>query len=179
MGEEKATKEKKDEDIEALKSQLEEKSKEAAENYDRWLRAVAELENYRKQVEKERGMYLKFANESLIKELLPVLDNLERAINHVKSSSNLDKLLEGVELTLKLFQDSLKKFGVKPIETIGKKFDPRFHEAVHVKENSQQEEDTIVEEYQKGYLLHDRLLRPALVVVAKGSKEKDIGQDIH
>lgn len=170
MGEKKVEKEKKDEDIEALKSQLEEKSKEAEKNYDLWLRAMAELENYRKQVEKEQKIYAKFANETLIKELLPILDNLERAIAHVKSSTGLDKLSEGVELTLKLFQDRLKKFGVKPIETIGKKFDPHIHEAVEVKEDSEQEEDTIVEEYQKGYLLHDRLLRPALVVVAKGAQ---------
>lgn len=167
---EKVDKEKKDQDIEALKSQLEEKSKEAEKNYDLWLRAVAELENYRKRVEKEQKIYAKFANEALIRELLPVLDNLERAIAHVGSSPDLDKLLEGIRLTLKLFQDCLKKFGVKPIETIGKRFDPHIHEAVEVKEDSEQEEDTIVKEYQKGYLLHDRLLRPALVVVAKGAQ---------
>ncbi len=170
MGEEEVDKEKKDEDIEVLKSQLEEKSKEAEKNYDLWLRAMAELENYRKQVKKEQEVYIKFANEALIKELLPILDSLERAITHINPSAGLDKLSEGIELTLKLFQDCLKKFGMKPIETIGKKFDPRVHEAVEVRKDSEQEEDTIVEEYQKGYLLHDRLLRPALVVVAKRNK---------
>jgi len=155
------------EEIEKLKAELDKKTKEAQEYYEKWLRTMAELDNLRKRTEKQQSEYLKFANEQLLKELLPVVDNLERAVNHAHSSNNnMKSLLEGVELTLKMLHQCLEKFGVKPIKTVGEKFDPYIHEAVKIEERKD-EEDMVVEEHQKGYLLHDRLLRPALVTVAK------------
>lgn len=156
------------EQIEKLKSALEEKTKEAAQYRENWLRSMADLDNYCKRMEKERSEYFKFSNERMIKELLPVLDNFQKAIEHGRSSSNRENLLNGIELTLKMFQQCLEKFGLKPIKTIGESFDPNFHEAVRIEETKENEKDNIVvEEYQKGYLLNERLLRPALVVVNK------------
>ncbi|HDD43677.1 MAG TPA: nucleotide exchange factor GrpE [Candidatus Desulfofervidus auxilii] len=164
-------KEQKVEEIDKIKKELEDKTKEAAKYREEWLRALAELDNFRKRAEKERSDYFKFANEQLIKEILPILDNLERAINHGQSSNDLKGLLEGVKLTLKMLNQCLEKFGVKPIEAKGQKFDPNFHEVIRVEEKEDVEEGSIIEVYQKGYLLHDRLLRPALVVVAKGKTQ--------
>lgn len=155
------------ENVEELKSQLEAKTKEAQEYYENWLRAMAELDNLRKRTEKERSEYFKFANEQLIKELLPVLDNLERATRHAQESEETKGLLEGVNLTLKMLNACLEKFGVKSVNAVGEKFNPHFHEAVQVEERDDITDEVVVREYQKGYLLHERLLRPALVVVAK------------
>ena len=103
--------------------------------------------------------------------MLPVLDNLARAIGHAKESRNLDKLVEGLELTQKEFVSVLNKFGVIAIESLGQPFDPIHHQAMLQIETDDQEENTVVEEFEKGYLLHDRVLRPALVGVAKNTKK--------
>ncbi|HXC61789.1 MAG TPA: nucleotide exchange factor GrpE, partial [Nitrospiria bacterium] len=103
--------------------------------------------------------------------LLPVLDNLARAIGHAKESRNLDKLVEGLELTQKEFVSVLNKFGVTAIESLGQPFDPVHHQAMLQVDTDDQEENTVVEEFAKGYLLHDRVLRPALVSVAKNAKK--------
>jgi len=163
----KKTKAELEKELQETKAQLEEKTKEAQEHYENWLRAMAELDNMRKRVEKERSDYFKFANEQLIKNLLPVLDNLERAVLHAEESKDIKALLEGVKLTLKMMRECLEKFGVKPVKAVGEKFNPHFHEVVQVEEKEDVEEETIIKEYQKGYLFHDRLLRPSLVVVAK------------
>ena len=104
--------------------------------------------------------------------MLPVLDNLARAIGHAKESKNLDKLIEGLELTQKEFLSVLNKFGVTAIESLGQPFDPAHHQAMLQIETDDQEENTVVEEFQKGYLLHNRVLRPALVSVAKSTKKE-------
>jgi len=153
--------------IEELKSQLEAKTKEASQYYENWLRAMAELDNLRKRTEKERSEYFKFANEQLIKELLPIVDNLERAVEHAQDTEDTRSLLEGVNLTLKMLHSCLEKFGVKPVNAVGEKFNPHFHEVVQVEESEEVTDEVVIKEYQKGYLLHERLLRPALVVVAK------------
>jgi len=152
---------------EELIKRLDEKSEEAATNYDRWLRVSAELENYKKRVEKERAEFLKYAHESLIKELLPIVDNLERAIEHARTKKASNALVEGIEMVLKSFNDCLGRFKVKPVKAIGAKFDPNLHEAVRVEENAEEEENTILSELQKGYILNDRVVRPAMVVVSK------------
>lgn len=152
---------------EELMKRLDEKSEEAATNYDRWLRMSAELENYKKRVEKEKAEFLKYAHESLIKELLPIVDNLERAIEHARTKKASNALVEGIEMVLKSFNDCLGKFKVKPVKAIGAKFDPNLHEAVRVEENAEEEENTILSELQKGYILNDRVVRPAMVVVSK------------
>lgn len=156
-----------EEEREELLRQLEEKNAEAQQNYDRMLRLAAELENLKKRQERERSELVLFANESLIKELLPVIDNLERAIEHGQQQETAAALLEGVEMVLRSFLQVLSKFGVTQIKALGDKFDPVYHNAVMQEENSEVEDQTIIKELQKGYLLQGRLLRPAMVVVAR------------
>ena|SRR5262245_2924360 len=155
-----------------LREHLEAKEKEAKENYDRYLRQVAELENFRKRASREREEAIRFANEALVKDLLPVVDNLERAVAHAKDGGNGKPLVEGVEMVLRGFFDTLAKHGVVPIAAVGQRFDPEKHEAMAQIESGTYEPDTVVEEYHKGYLLRDRLLRPALVSVAKTPKSQ-------
>jgi molecular chaperone GrpE len=152
---------------ETLEERLVAKEKEARENYDRWLRATAEFENVKKRLEKEKNDTYKFANESLIKELLPVLDNLERAVDHGSNGEETKAVIEGVEMTLKGFRSALEKFGVAAVEAVGKEFDPNLHEAVMVQEDARQPGGTVLHQMQKGYLLNSRLIRPAMVVVSK------------
>jgi len=153
---------------------LEEKTREAAEYFDKWLRLRAELENFKKRMQKEKAELLKFGNESLLQAILPVLDNLARAIAHGKNAKENTSILEGVELTQKQFLSILERFGVQPIEAVGKIFDPEKHEAVAQEENGQ-EPNQVIAEVEKGYLFHDRLLRPAKVVVAKAKTDKREG----
>ena len=145
---------------------LAEKEEQVKQLQDRVLRLAAETENTRKRLERERSEGICFANESLIRELLPVLDNLERAIQHSEQKSDFDSLLEGVRMTLKAFSDVLGRFGCVPFEAVGQAFDPRYHEAMMQQEASGPE-NTVLQEFQKGYKLNDRLLRPAMVVVSK------------
>jgi len=127
---------------------------------------AAEFENFKKRSHKEREDLLKFGNERLLEEFLPVVDNLERAIEAAKKTEGAHSVLEGVEMVLKQFMLTLEKFGVKPIEAQNKPFDPEFHEAVSQKPTEECEPNTVVEVFQAGYLLHGRLLRPARVVVS-------------
>jgi molecular chaperone GrpE len=161
---------------ETLEQRLAAKEKEAQENYDRWLRANAEFENVKKRLEKEKNDTYKFANESLIKELLPVLDNLERAVDHGGNSEEVKAVIAGVEMTLKGFRTALEKFGVTAVEALGKEFNPNLHEAVMVQQDARQPGGTVLHQMQKGYLLHSRLIRPAMVVVSKrpeGNEEEN------
>jgi len=149
------------------------KAEEIQALQDKYLRLAAEFDNYKRIAARDQREQAKFANEQVLKELLPVIDNLERAIGHSKNSSGSDGLIQGVELTLKQFIETLGKFGVKPIQSVGNGFDPSRHQAVaHVKSPGAAE-NTVVEEYQKGYLLHDRILRPAMVAVAAGPTESN------
>jgi molecular chaperone GrpE len=155
-----------------LREQLQAKEKEANENYDRYLRQVAELENFRKRANREKQEAIRFANEALVKDLLPVVDNLERAVTHAKGGGNGKPLVEGVEMVLRGLFDILGKHGVVPIAAVGERFDPEKHEAMAQIESGTYEPNTVVEEHHKGYLLRDRLLRPALVSVAKAPKSQ-------
>jgi molecular chaperone GrpE len=160
-------KKKEEKEIEELKKKLEEKEKEAKEYYDRLLRAAADLENFKKRAAKDKEEWTKFANEDLIKSILPVIDNLERAVNHAEKVVDTGVMIEGVRLTLKQILQTLNRFGLAPFESVGKPFDPSMHEAMLVVESDQHEPNHVVEEFQKGYLLNDRLLRPATVSVSK------------
>ena len=151
---------------ETLDAKLEAKVKEAQDNYDRFLRLSAEFENFKKRMEKEKNDAYKFGTENLIKELLPVLDNLERAIDHGEAKDP-QGLIEGVDMTLKGFHTALEKIGVSPVDASGKEFDPNLHEAVMVQEDAHHPAGTVLTQLQKGYTLHSRLLRPAMVVVSK------------
>jgi len=164
---------------ETLEAQLEAKGKEVQVNYDRFLRLSAEFENFKKRMEKEKNDAYKFGTENLIKEFLPVLDNLERAIDHGEAKDP-QGLLEGVDLTLKGFLTALEKIGVSPVDASGKEFDPNLHEAVMVQEDAHHPAGTVLTQLQKGYTLHSRLIRPAMVVVSKrpelGPEEDSLDQ---
>jgi molecular chaperone GrpE len=151
---------------EKLQEQLAEKTREAAENYDKWLRLLAEFDNFKKRTQKEKADLMKFGNESQLRSILPILDNLERAVDHGKGSKDNTSLLEGLEITLRQFLNTLERFGVKPVSARGEVFDPEKHEAVSQQE-SDQEANRVLSEIEKGYVYHDRLLRPARVIVSK------------
>jgi len=171
-GEEKKAEEKRESTpLEKLQAQLEEKTRESSEYFDKWLRLRAEFENFKKRMQKERADLLKFGNESLLKALLPVLDNLSRAIEHGKNAKESSPLLEGVEMVQKEFLTALDKFGVKSVQAVGEVFDPERHEAVSQAE-SELEPNRVISAVQSGYFYHDRLLRPARVIVSKGKTEQ-------
>ena len=157
--------------LEKVHAELEAKAKDAAERHDQLLRLGAEFENYKKRVQKENSDLIKFGNESLLKAILPILDNLERAIDHGKKMNESGPLLQWVEIILRQFLTILERFGVKPVAAMGESFDPEKHEAVSLAENDQ-EPDRVISELEKGYLFHERLLRPAKVVVSKALPEK-------
>ena len=155
---------------EKLEAQLEEKTREASEYFDKWLRLRAEFENFKKRMQKEKSDLVKFGNENLMKALLPVLDNLSRAIEHGRNDQENSPLLEGVEMTCKEFLNILDRFGVKPVPAVGEVFDPEKHEALS-QEESDQETNRVIAAVENGYFYHDRLLRPAKVIVSKGRPE--------
>lgn len=155
--------------IAKLEAALAEKEAESKANWDKFLRERADLENLRKRFQKEKEDLFKYGNENLILEILPSVDNLERALEHA-GDNNASAINEGVRMTLNMLLASLKKFGVNPIEAKGAVFDPAFHQAMAQVETADQEPNTVVQEFQKGYLLNDRLLRPAMVTVATTPK---------
>lgn len=154
-------------ELEQVKAKLAEKEMEAEENREKLLRAQADLENYKKRILREKAELFNYRHEELIKELLPILDNLERAIENAKNSQDCSALIEGIELTWKQFINCLEKFGVKSISSLGEKFDPGLQEAMSQIESKDHAPNTVIEELQRGYLLKDRLLRPSLVVVSR------------
>jgi molecular chaperone GrpE len=156
-----------------LRQQLELKEQEAKSNYDRYLRQAAELENFKKRTVRGRDEAIRFANEYLIRDLLPVIDNLERAIVHAKGGDGGESLVEGVEMVLKGFFDVLTKHGAVQVSALGQPFDPVKHEAMAQMESDTHVPNTVMVEHHKGYLLHDRLLRPALVSIAKAPDTKE------
>jgi molecular chaperone GrpE len=157
----------KEKEIEELKKKLEEKEKETKDHYDRLLRVAADFDNYKKRAAKEKEEWVKFANEDLIKALLPFIDNLERAVNHAGNVEDAGVLIEGVRLTLQQLLQVLGKFGLSSFESRGKTFDPAVHEAILVVPTDEHQPNQVVDEFQKGYLLNDRLIRPASVSVSK------------
>jgi len=135
------------------------------------LRLAAEFENYKRRAQRDQSDSIRFGNESLLKNLLPIIDNLERAIQCAKDAGASGPLLEGVELTHKQFLETVGKVGVRQICSQGNPFDPAVHQAVTQVESENVPPNTVVEEFQKGYFLHDRILRPAMVSVAKGKTD--------
>ncbi len=166
-------------EAEALQSRVTELEKEAQSNYDRFVRVTADFENFKKRTAREMSDLRKFANEKLLKEILSVVDNLQRAIESgAKTDSGKDKLLEGVEITLKDILRMLEKYGVKEFDSKGEVFNPAYHQAMMQEQTDQYPDNTILSELQKGYTIHDRLLRPAMVVVGRNpSDTKSKNQD--
>lgn len=150
-----------------LKKKLEEKEEEVKTLYDKLLRTQAEFENYKKRIEKEKSDLRKYAGEGILREIIHTVDNLEMAITHASESNQSKSISEGIEIILKQLLKSLERFGVKSFISIGEMFDPNRHEAVVQMESEEHEPNTIIAESQKGYFLHDRLLRPALVTVTR------------
>lgn len=158
------------EDIDSLKKALEEEKAKAERYLNNWQRAEADFDNYRKRVEQERSERDRFANMVLILNLLPVLDDLERAFNSLSAKLAQLTWIDGIRLIYHKLQATLEARGLSEIKTVGESFDPTVHEAVSQGEG---EEGKVIEELQKGYKLHDRVVRPALVVVGKGKEEKE------
>lgn len=154
-----------DDRLKELEAALAAKAEEAAVNWDRFVRERADLENYRKRVQKEKEELVKYGHESLVLEILPAVDNLERALEHADES---DPVVAGVKMTLDMLTASLKKFNVEPVSCEkGTPFDPALHQAMQQVEGGVQPANTVVDIYQKGYMVGERLLRPAMVTVAK------------
>ncbi len=141
---------------------------------DKVLRLSAEFENYKKRKQRELDAFKKFANETIFKQFLTIVDNLERAIASAADSGKKEEgLLEGVKLTHKEIINLFDTFNVKSVEAENKPFDPNFHQAVTQEETNEVPDNTVTQVLQKGYLLHDRLIRPAMVIVSKNKKDKD------
>jgi len=161
--------------------ELREKAKLRDEYFDRLLRLQAEFENFKKRSVKEREDFIKYANESLIRELVNIADNFERAFDSAKKNKDFKLLQQGVELTWKQLSEFLEKNGVNKIESVGGQFDPAKHEAVEYTFSDEHPENVVVEEIQKGYSLNNKVIRPAIVRVtkkteARGQTKENIGQ---
>ncbi len=153
----------------AVEPQVDEKDRQIEELKNKYLRALADLDNYKKRANLEKEEIAKFANETIIRELLPVLDGFGKAIEFAQKS-NSGELVKGVALLKKLIDDAFVKFGVAEVKSVGQKYDPHVHEAMFMKE-SDSEAGIVLEEIQKGYTLHGRLIRPAMVIVSKKKEE--------
>jgi molecular chaperone GrpE len=156
-----------EEDLTALMQRLQEQEQVAAENHDKFLRTMAEFDNYRKRTRQEIDDARRAGAERLAADLLPVLDNFERALQHTDDEAEEDPVREGILLIHKQLQSTLAKHEIVPIEAVGKPFDPRFHEAIMSAEpGPDQEPGTVIEELRRGYTIGDRVLRASLVKVA-------------
>jgi len=150
-------------------SELEEARRQAEENFDKFVRLQAEFENFKKRMQKEQSDTLKYAQLPLMRDLIVILDNLERAIDHARNGQDQDSeaLLSGIELVVKQIMDTFGRFGMTRIESRGQAFDPTCHEAMGLVETNEVPENQVMEEHQAGYRLHDRIVRPAMVTVSK------------
>lgn len=154
-------------EIETLSEELDRVQAEMEETKDKFLRGLADFDNYRKRVARERAQLTKCANEDLIKQLLDVVDNIERALNAASDSDDLEGFKKGIELIYEHLKGILTKEGLCPIVCLGEPFDPNYHEAVMALEKEGHDSDKVVEEIQKGYMLDGRVIRPSKVVVSK------------
>lgn len=155
-----------EQEIQRLREALQAKTQEAEEHRERYLRGAAEFDNARKRAAREREDYTRYANEALLRELLPVLDNFSRALQAARSEAGAAAVIAGVELIQRELLRVLEKFGVTPFDSVGQPFDPERHEAVARVPAAGQPEGTVVNETARGYLLSGRVLRPAMVTVA-------------
>jgi molecular chaperone GrpE len=149
-----------------LQEEIERLKEEAASYYDQYLRSLAEAENIRKRALREKEEYVKFAAVPVIKKVLLVMDDLERALTMSESNRDFDALYKGLQMIAKRMEDLIQEEGVEAIEAVGKPFDPQFHQPLMVEASSDHPENTVMEELQKGYVLHGRVIRPSLVKVS-------------
>jgi molecular chaperone GrpE len=158
----------------AMEEKLESLKQENEEIHDRLLRVSAEFENYKKRAAREMNDFRKFANESFAKAMLPVIDNLDRAIESSINDKHTGRsVVEGVNMTLKEILKVFDQFSLKPFDSLGETFDPGVHQAVMQETSENHPDNTVLKELQKGYMMHDRLLRPAMVVVSKAKESHE------
>jgi len=157
--------------IEELQQALTAKADEAKNLNDKYLRLAAEFDNYTRLIQRDQRDQMRFGNEPLLKELLPVVDNLERAIKASRGGGKDEALIQGVDLTLKQLTAALTRFHVTPVQTIGQPFDPAMHQAVTSIASEKVPAQHVLDELQRGYLLHDRILRAAMVSVSTGQAD--------
>lgn len=154
--------------VDAVQAEIESLTQQLAEAKEQELRAQAEAQNARRRAEQDVEKAHKFGQEKLVGDLLPVVDNLERALDAMNVEDEaLKPVIEGIELTLKSFQDTLTKHKIEALNPVGEPFDPQLHQAMTMVESPDAEPNTVINVFQKGYTLHGRLVRPAMVVVAK------------
>ena len=151
--------------VKILEKDLLDVKNELTEQKDKFVRLQAETDNFRKRLSREKEEFSQYANERLFKELLPIFDNFERALED--PSSDIKSFKEGLEMILKQFSSFLEKEKVEPIEAIGKKFNPMIHEVLTSEESSENEENTIISQFVKGYMINNRVIRPSQVVISK------------
>ena len=151
--------------VKILEKDLLDVKNELTEQKDKFVRLQAETDNFRKRLSREKEEFSQYANERLFKELLPIFDNFERALED--PSNDIKSLKEGLAMILKQFSSFLEKERVEPIEAIGKKFDPMIHEVLTSEESSENEENTIISQFVKGYTINNRVIRPSQVVISK------------
>lgn len=157
----------------SVQAELTGKTEECKAINDKYLRLAAEFENYKRLTQRDQREQIRFGNEQLLKELLPVVDNMERAIKAARTNGSDSALIQGVELTLKQLFGILAKFGVQAIETAGQDFDPSAHQAVSYGPSNDVPANKVLDEFQKGYRLHDRILRAAMVSVSSGPAQSN------
>ena len=153
--------------VEEWEAKLQDVRKKADENYDKYLRAAAELDNYRKRAAREKADAIKYGNENLLRDILPLLDGMDRALDHADNSCDFEAFKNGLQMLREQLFGCIKKYGVEAIDSLKRDFDPNLHEAMMRVDNDQYEDNKIVEEFEKGYTLNGRLLRPAKVSVCK------------
>ncbi|MCD6187173.1 MAG: nucleotide exchange factor GrpE [Desulfuromusa sp.] len=156
-----------EDEAETLQDKLTQALDETKAHQEQYLRTLAEMENLRKRTQRDKEELAKYANENILREILPVIDNLERAVEHAEQTESDDGLFEGVQMTLTQFGQLLSKFGVESVDAVGQPFDPAYHQAMGQMESAEHPVNTVVQQMQKGYQLNKRLLRPAFVMLAK------------
>ncbi len=157
------------EDLSGLQKELDTLRADADQSRDLYLRTLADFDNYRKRQREETLRQMNIVREDLVGKLLPVVDNFQRAIESAEAGHSYDALVEGVTLTLRQLMELLEKEGLAPIEAVGRQFDPELHEAVMSVETDEYPENTIVEEFERGYTLNGKVLRPSRVKVARSA----------
>jgi molecular chaperone GrpE len=155
-------------ELDALRAQLADKDKEIAELKDKYLRTLADTENARKRVRQQSEESVRIQREAILRDLLPIIDNLERALAASREGTDAKTIVDGVEMTVRALIDFLRAQGVTPVQSVGQAFDPNRHEAVDHVASQTHPPNTVVDEFHRGYLIGERVLRPARVSVAKG-----------
>lgn len=153
-----------------LKEKIKEKEEEIKDIRDKYLRALADMDNYRKRMEKELDSYRQYAQVEFFNKIIPVLDSFERAIDGASVENDYDKYAEGIDIIYRQLKDALRSMGLEDFSSLGEAFDPARHEAVAAVVNDEKPEDTIVEEISRGYMVSERVIKPAKVMVSKQSK---------